>query len=82
VVIDEWMANLEANPRLSVEENRPAAAVDSRFDSDGNLIYAGSNCALQPGRGQALIFALHPFSGRASTLPCFGVSFARSQRAA
>jgi len=42
-VIDEWMANLEDHPHLSVEENRPAAAVDSCFDSDGNLIYAGND---------------------------------------
>jgi len=42
-VIDEWMANVEANPHLSMEENRPAAAVDSCFDAEGNLIHAGGD---------------------------------------
>lgn len=42
-VIDEWMANIEANPDLSVAENRPGRAVDSCFDSDGNLIYSGAD---------------------------------------
>jgi hypothetical protein len=42
-VIDEWMANIEANPRQTVAENRPAAAVDSCFDTEGNQIYAGSD---------------------------------------
>ncbi|MFP4552548.1 MAG: DUF6351 family protein [Actinomycetota bacterium] len=42
-VIDEWMANIEANPALSVEENRPERAVDSCFDAEGNLIYSGED---------------------------------------
>lgn len=40
-VIDEWMANIRDNPELSVAENKPAAAVDSCFDNDGELIEAG-----------------------------------------
>jgi len=40
-VIDEWMANIEAHPRRSVAQNRPAAAVDSCFDTSGELIAAG-----------------------------------------
>ena len=42
-VIDEWMANIAANPGSSVAENRPAAAVDSCFDAAGNLIYSGAD---------------------------------------
>lgn len=42
-VMDQWMANIRANPNLSVGENRPAAAVDSCFDVNGNLIASGPN---------------------------------------
>jgi hypothetical protein len=40
-VIDDWMDNIEAHPERTVAENRPAAAVDSCFDTAGNLIAAG-----------------------------------------
>jgi Tannase-like family of unknown function (DUF6351) len=42
-VMDQWMANVRAHPNLSVAENRPAAAVDSCFDVNGNLIAHGPN---------------------------------------
>lgn len=42
-VIDEWMANIAANPKKSVAANRPARAVDSCFDTNGALIYAGAD---------------------------------------
>jgi len=42
-VMDEWMANIRANPRKSLAENRPARAVDSCFDVQGQLIYAGED---------------------------------------
>jgi hypothetical protein len=42
-VMDEWMANIRANPKKSVRENRPARAVDSCFDVQGQLIYAGED---------------------------------------
>ncbi len=42
-VIDEWMRNIQANPWKGVANNKPAAAVDSCFDPDGNLIYAGED---------------------------------------
>lgn len=42
-VMEEWMANLRANPGKSIAENRPARAVDSCFDVQGKLIYAGSD---------------------------------------
>jgi hypothetical protein len=35
-VMDEWMANIQANPTKSVAQNRPAKRVDSCFDVNGN----------------------------------------------
>jgi hypothetical protein len=40
-VMDEWMANIRANPGKSVAANRPARAVDSCFDVTGKLMHAG-----------------------------------------
>jgi hypothetical protein len=40
-VMDEWMANIRANPDRSVAQNRPARAVDSCFDVNGQLMHAG-----------------------------------------
>jgi len=42
-VIDEWMRNIEANPGAGVAGNKPPRAVDSCFDSDGELMYAGGD---------------------------------------
>ncbi len=42
-VIDEWMTNIAADPKRRVAENKPARAVDSCFDVDGNLIHSGSD---------------------------------------
>ncbi len=40
-VIEEWMANIAADPHRSVARNRPARAVDSCFATDGSLIASG-----------------------------------------
>jgi Tannase-like family of unknown function (DUF6351) len=40
-VMDQWMANLRANPSAGVAGNRPARAVDSCFGLQGQLLYAG-----------------------------------------
>jgi hypothetical protein len=40
-VIDEWMANIAAHPQRGVVRNKPDRAVDSCFDTNGNLIAAG-----------------------------------------
>lgn len=40
-VIDEWMRNIHRYPWRGVAGNKPDAAVDSCFDVDGSLIYAG-----------------------------------------
>ena len=42
-VIDEWMRNIAAEPWKGVAGNKPAAAVDSCFDPNGDLIYAGED---------------------------------------
>jgi len=42
-VIDEWMANIHANPAQSVAENRPELAQDSCFATDGTLIARGDD---------------------------------------
>jgi len=42
-VIDEWMANLRANPQLGVAGNRPARGVDRCFATDGSEIAAGDD---------------------------------------
>ena len=40
-VIDEWMANLRANPELGVAGNKPPGAVDRCFTTSGQQIAAG-----------------------------------------
>ena len=40
-VMDEWMANIAAHPERGVARNRPDRAVDSCFDTSGNLIASG-----------------------------------------
>jgi Tannase-like family of unknown function (DUF6351) len=42
-VIDQWMANIRSDPSLGVVGNKPAAAVDSCFATDGSLLHAGAN---------------------------------------
>jgi hypothetical protein len=42
-VMDEWMANIRANPGKSLRETRPARAVDSCFDVQGQVIYGGDD---------------------------------------
>lgn len=42
-VIEDWMANIRANPDQSVAANRPALARDSCFATDGTLIARGDD---------------------------------------
>jgi hypothetical protein len=39
--MDEWMANIAADPQHRVGRNKPARAVDSCFATDGSLIASG-----------------------------------------
>ena len=40
-LMDEWMANIRANPTRTIAQNRPAKAVDSCFDVNGKLMFSG-----------------------------------------
>jgi Tannase-like family of unknown function (DUF6351) len=40
-VMDEWLANIRANPDAGVAESKPGRAVDSCFSTNGSLIYSG-----------------------------------------
>lgn len=42
-VMDEWMANIRANPDSSVAANKPARAVDSCFATNGSLMASGAD---------------------------------------
>jgi hypothetical protein len=42
-IIDDWMRNIRMHPFKGVAANKPAAAVDSCFDVNGDLIYAGED---------------------------------------
>jgi len=42
-VIDEWMANIKANPDKSVAENKPPLAVDRCFNTDGSEFASGDD---------------------------------------
>src|SRR5690606_16398994 len=42
-VVDEWMANLLADPQASVAQSRPERARDACFATDGSLIARGDD---------------------------------------
>jgi hypothetical protein len=42
-VIDQWMANIKANPDKSVAENKPTDAVDRCFNTDGSEFARGDD---------------------------------------
>ena len=42
-VMDEWMANIRANPDSSVAANKPTRAVDSCFATNGTLLASGAD---------------------------------------
>lgn len=41
-VMDQWLANLRANPKAGIVGNKPAAAVDACYDVQGQRLHAGS----------------------------------------
>ncbi len=43
LVLDEWLANIKAHPEKSVGENKPAAAVDSCFATNGSQLASGDS---------------------------------------
>lgn len=40
-VLHDWIMNIQDNPQQSIAENRPAAAVDACFETNGDLIESG-----------------------------------------
>lgn len=42
MVMDEWLANMRANPKRGVAGNKPAQAVDACYDQQGKLIERGA----------------------------------------
>lgn len=42
-VLHEWLMNIRANPEDGIAGNKPAAAVDSCFETNGDLIAAGQD---------------------------------------
>jgi hypothetical protein len=42
-VMDEWLGNVQARPWRGVVGNKPAAAVDSCFATDGTLLHRGAD---------------------------------------
>ncbi|MDH5434509.1 MAG: DUF6351 family protein [Gammaproteobacteria bacterium] len=42
-VLDRWMANIKANPEMSIAANRPDDARDSCFDGAGTLVASGDD---------------------------------------
>jgi hypothetical protein len=42
-VLHEWIMNIRANPSRGVGGNRPAAAIDSCFSTDGALLHSGDD---------------------------------------
>ena len=41
--MDQWMQNIIENPKGGVAANRPVAAADQCFDSEGNILAAGAD---------------------------------------
>jgi len=42
-VLHDWITNIQENPELSIAENRPDAAVDSCFETNGDPIASGDD---------------------------------------
>lgn len=42
-VLHDWVMNIKANPDRTIAENKPALAVDSCFDHEGNLLDKGDD---------------------------------------
>ena len=79
-VIDEWMANIRAHPEQTVGENRPAAAVDSCFDTGGALLASGEDVwdgvlDDEPAGACTEAFAIHSSSRRVAGGPFRGGVF-------
>ena len=79
-VIDEWMANIRANPEGGVSGNKPAAAVDSCFATNGSLIASGDGVwdgilDSKPAGACTQVFPLHSTSRVVAGAPFEGGIF-------
>ncbi len=66
-VMDQWLMNMRANPKKTVAQNRPAAAVDSCFNLQGQLMHAGT-------RVWNGILNQHPAGACTQAFPLYGTS--------
>ena len=66
-VMDEWLANIRANPGAGAAGNKPAAAVDSCFATNGSLLHAGADA-------WAEILDSRPAGPCTQTFPLFSTS--------
>lgn len=69
-VMDQWMANLRANPRKSVAQNRPAAAADACFNLQGQVIARGAGVwnGILDGRTSGACTQAFPIYGTSRTV--------------
>jgi hypothetical protein len=42
-VIDQWMTNIKNNAEKGIADNKPKAAIDTCFNGDGSVLYAGAD---------------------------------------
>jgi hypothetical protein len=64
LVLDRWIENIQANPELSVAQNKPADATDACFDAAGQQLAAGAGVwsgILDGGTKGACAAAFPPF---------------------
>lgn len=70
MVMDQWLANLRANPRAGVAGNKPAQAVDACFDLQGQPIARGAGVwdGVLDDRGAGACTARFPLYGTSRTV--------------
>lgn len=79
-VLHDWITNIQANPAGGVGGNKPAAAVDSCFATDGSLLHSGDDVwdgILDDGAAGACTeeFPVHSTSRRQAGGPITGSVF-------
>jgi hypothetical protein len=69
-VMDQWMANIRANPGRSVAQNKPTRAVDSCFGLQGQLLHSGASVwdGILDARTQGACTRLFPIYGTSRTV--------------
>jgi len=69
-VMDEWMANIRANPKKSIADNKPARAADACYDLQGQLIARGEGvwAGILDGRSAGVCTQRFPIYGTSRTV--------------